>query len=388
MKLANFILLLATFVTCQCFSERENNFSTEFLYFTQSETAGHAAVSPYGVWNMLSLVKFLTAGNTKTQLQRALFLPKSCIESIYGLKNLSDVILGSNSGNTTVFSRNYMVIDQNVRLNYMDFEEKAKIIGMNIISLDLNERDTAVIVANRIMFDEGQEFSVKVPEVIQIDEIHPNGITLANVNRFQHIWRNKFTSVKVENFYDANNRQIGKVNMMFQKVNAACAQITPLKSQVLELPYGTDGKYAMLLIKPWPKTKVNDVFQKMTTFTYGQILNILNMQPPTVVYVKLPKFEINTNYALNVPLNKMGVFDLFEKKFSEFYGVPRNSLFVPAIVQHVSMEVNEVGLHRDMVQRGKRAVAFYAYRPFLYFVIEKTTDTIVLSGVYSKPTVY
>ncbi|XP_047519810.1 leukocyte elastase inhibitor-like [Pieris napi] len=388
MKLTNFILFLSTLVTCQCFSERENNFTTEFLYFTQSETAGHAAVSPYGVWNMLSLLKLLTVGNTKIQLQRALFLPKSSIELIYGLKNLSDAVLGSHSGKSTVFSRNYLVIDQNVSLNYMNLVKEAKIIGMNIIPLDLNELDTAVILANRIMFDKGQESSVKVPELIKIDEIHPNGITLANVNRFQYVWRNTFTSVTVENFNDKNNRQIGKVNMMFQKVNAACAQIIPLKSQVLELPYGTDGKYAMLLIKPWLKTKINDVFQMMTTFTYGQILNILNMQPPTVVYVKLPRFKINTNYALNIPLSKMGVFDLFEKKYSQFYGVPRNSLFVPAVVQHVSMEVNEVGLRRDMVQPANRTVAFYAYRPFLYFVIEKTTDTIVLSGVYSKPTVY
>ncbi|CAF4941702.1 unnamed protein product [Pieris macdunnoughi] len=80
MKLANFILFLGTLVSCQCFSERQNNFTTEFLYFTQRETAGHAAVSPYGIWNMLSLVQLLTVGNTKTQLQRALFLPKSSIE--------------------------------------------------------------------------------------------------------------------------------------------------------------------------------------------------------------------------------------------------------------------------------------------------------------------
>ncbi|CAF4941722.1 unnamed protein product [Pieris macdunnoughi] len=84
----------------------------------------------------------------------------------------------------------------------------------------------------------------------------------------------------------------------------------------------------------------------------------------------------------------MGVFDLFEKEFSKFYGVPWNSLFVPAIVHHVSMEVNEVGLRRDTVQPANRTVMFNATRPFLYFVIEKTTDTIVLGGVYSKPTVY
>ncbi|CAF4769759.1 unnamed protein product [Pieris macdunnoughi] len=84
----------------------------------------------------------------------------------------------------------------------------------------------------------------------------------------------------------------------------------------------------------------------------------------------------------------MGVFDLFEKKFSEFYGVPRNTLFVPAILQHVSMKVNEVGLRRDTAQTANRTVMFDASRPFLYFVIEKTIDTIVLSGVYSKPTVY
>ncbi|XP_045519394.1 serine protease inhibitor 77Ba-like [Pieris brassicae] len=337
---------------------------------------------------MLSHLKLLTAGNTKKQLQRALFLPKSCIELIYGLKNLSDVILGSNSENTTVFIRNYMVLDENVSSNYTDFEKEAKILGMNIISLDLNERYTAVIVANRIMFDEGQELSFKVPKLIKTDDIHPNGITLANINRFQYVWRNKFTNVKVENFYDENNHQIGKVNMMFQRVNAAYAYITPLRSQVLELPYGTDGKYAMLLITPNPKTKLNDVFQKMTTFTYGQILNILNMQPLTVVDVKLPRFEIHTNYALNVPLSKMGVFDLFEKKYSEFYGVPRNSLFVPAILQHVSMVVNELGVHSNTVQPASKTVEFSASRPFLYFVIEKTTDTIVLSGVYSKPTVY
>ncbi|XP_022125798.2 serine protease inhibitor 77Ba-like [Pieris rapae] len=390
MTLANLILFLGILVSCQCFSDRENNFTTEFLYFTQIETAGHAAVSPYGIWNMLSQVKLLTAGNTKKQLQRALFLPKSCIELSYGLKNLSDVILGSNTGNTTLFSRNYVVIDENLLLNYIDFERDVNVLGMNIIPLDLHERDSAVIVANRLMYDEGQEVSesFQIPELIKTGEVDLNGMTLANVNRFHQVWRNKFTSVRVEKFYNEKSRPIGKVNMMFQKVNAACANIKPLESQVLELPYGDDGKYAMLLIKPYPNIKVNDVFEKMTKFTYGQIQNILNIQPPTVVNVKLPRFKISTDYALNVPLNKMGVFDLFEKKYSEFYGVSQNSLFVQTIVQHVSMVVNEFGLRTAEVLPARRWVKFTADKPFLYFVIEKTTDIIVVGGVYSEPTIY
>ncbi|CAG4972084.1 unnamed protein product [Colias eurytheme] len=396
MKIIVFMLFCIAYTYADAdFSGRARNFSIELLHYTQLESDGHVVISPFGIWSLMTGVALGATGNSRAQLSHAFFLPRSQKTIISGYKNLTSIVLDPKSADVSLTSKNFMFLDKGFTI-YPDFQ---KIITTDfnamVINLNFTDSTDAARAANTIINDSG----ASVSNVLRSDDFMNSRMILTNVITFKGLWQSPFnkSETTLEPFFDENRNEIGKVNMMYQRGQLPFSSLQSLNSLVMELPYGKDDKYCMLIILPHLKTKVTDVYQKFETITFKDIFGRLQSDVERFgledIDIKLPRFKISTNVVLNRPLNSMGVTDIFEPTLASFQKVSRESIYVSAIVHKADIEVTESGTVASAASSAFFAdristPTFNANRPFIYFVMEKPTATVIFSGIYAKPSVF
>ncbi|XP_021182939.3 serine protease inhibitor 77Ba [Helicoverpa armigera] len=390
-------LVLIFIGTCYCqvdFYERPRNFSIELLYHTQLETEGHVVISPFGIWTLMTGIALGATGNSYNQLARAFILPKNQNTLIQGYKELTNAVLAQGNHGVSLASRNFVFLDNDFSV-YPAFRGTLQNdFGASLKVLDFDDPNSARIANTYIEKSGG-----RVSNVLRSDDFHESRMILTNVISFKGLWASPFnkSDTVLEPFYDENKKAVGSVNMMFQKGQFAFSNMQSLKSFVVELPYGTDKKYSMIVILPYPSVKIADMYKNFDHVSLKDVFKRLQDDVDAFgmedVDVKLPRFQISTNLILNKPLNQMGVYDIFQPDLASFQRVTKDNIFVSAIVHKAEIEVTESGTVASAVSTATfsdriSAPYFHANRPFIYFIMEKTTTTVIFSGIYSKPTVY
>lgn len=391
-------IILFLISSCYCsvdFNERPRNFSVELLYHTQAETGGHVVISPFGIWSLMTGVALGAMGNSYNQLARAFILPKNPDTLVRGYQDLTNMVLQApSSSGVSLTSKNYVFLDNDFTVYPVFKNQLQNEFGASIKVLDFDDPNSARIANTYIEKSGG-----RVSNVLRSDDFQEARMILTNVISFKGLWSLPFntTDTLLEPFYGDNKQEIGKVNMMYQKEPFPFANIKNLRSFVVELPYGNNNKYSMLIILPYPNTKIADMYKKLAEFTLKDIMDKLKADEEKFglddIDLKLPRFKISTNVILNKPLNKMGVYDIFQPDLANFKKATEESIFVSAIVHKAEIEVTESGTVASAASSATFAdrispPSFHCNRPFLYFIMEKTTATVIFSGIYSQPSVF
>ncbi|CAH2058017.1 unnamed protein product, partial [Iphiclides podalirius] len=243
-----------------------------------------------------------------------------------------------------------------------------------------------------------QKSDASISDVFRSDDFRNAKMILTNVISFKGFWRLSFnvSETRVLPFYDEEQKEIRIVNMMQQLNKFQVSNVTKISAMVLELPY--NDYYSFLAVLPHVGVKLAEVYSCVETVSMRDILELLEVDNEIFgersVMVNLPRFKISTNVILNRPLQSMSVVDIFDPKTASFRLVSdTEGLYVSAIVHKADIEVNETGTIASHALTSRLAelvepVYFNANRPVLYFVVEKSTATVILSGAYSKPTIY
>jgi serpin B len=110
------------------------------------------------------------------------------------------------------------------------------------------------------------------------------------------------------------------------------------------------------------------------------------------VWLKLPRFKIECEMGLNEPVKNTGMKRIFTGGFANISDV---GLAVSYIKQKTFVEVNEEGteaaavtviaLNRTAAPLPNEPVQFFANRPFLYLIKEKSTGAILFIGRMDEP---
>lgn len=392
------IPLLSLFGACYSavdFTERPRNFSIELLHHTQAETGGHVVISPFGIWTLMTGIALGATGNSYSQLARAFILPRDYKTLVSGYRDLTAQVLDPPpSSGVSMMSKNFVFLDNDFTVNPAFKSVLQNDFSASIKVLDFDDPNSAKVANSYIEKSGG-----RVSNVLRSDDFQESRMILTNVISFKGLWGLPFNAsdTLLEPFYNEDKVVVGTVNMMFQKGQFPFANMKNLKAFVLELPYGTGGKYSMLFILPYANIKIADMYRNFAAVTLKDIFNKLRADETAYglddVDLKIPRFHISTNLVLNKPLNNMGVYDIFQPDLASFQKVTKQNIFVSAIVHKADIEVTESGTVASAVSTATftdriSAPSFYCNRPFIYFVMEKSTTTVIFSGIYSQPTVY
>ena len=159
--------------------------------------------------------------------------------------------------------------------------------------------------------------------------------------------------------------------------------------QMVELPYGSDGRLVAHFVLPPEGTPAATV----TTDILGTLEGGLVQK---MVDVSIPKLDLKTSVTLNDPLQKAGLTSVFTDNPPALqYISTAESLVVSEVIQQGSIRVDEAGtVAAAVTEIGVRAtmmppepeVSFVANRPYLMLITDTNTGWDLFQVLVNSPT--
>jgi serine protease inhibitor len=220
----------------------------------------------------------------------------------------------------------------------------------------------------------------------------PNDMRMYLVNAlyFKNQWQMdiKFDKekTKLDNFTKANNQK-KKVNMMEQ--TSLMYYYADETIQCVEMDYGNRA-FSMVAFLPSKNMNINQLIDYLDNEKLQNTVNNFRWQK---VWLKLPRFKIECDFSLSKPLRNLGLGQMFNRGFAN---ISDDDLWVSDIIQKTFVEVNEEGTEAAAATtvimvgasgRPKKVepVRFFADRPFLFLIREKSTGVILFIGRMDEP---
>lgn len=232
----------------------------------------------------------------------------------------------------------------------------------------------------------------KIPSVL--DEIDPQSILLLmNAIYFKGAWTEPFKpeSTQKRMFTGPDGSQ-AEHPMMQRFDSFSYAENEDF--QAVALPYGKAAETEMLLFLPRKGQELNALIQKMTPSAWPGYLSQMHKREGQVV---LPKFKLKSTVQLNSLMQELGMKTAFSETEARFEHLLAEDapVFVSNIKQDAFIEVNEEGTEAaavttvtvgaTSVQIPQNPFEMLLNRPFVYFIYDNKSNSILFMGTLQKP---
>ena len=245
-------------------------------------------------------------------------------------------------------------------------------------SLDFSKSDAADII-NKWCADKTKD---KIKEIIKSPISGDVMMYLINALYFKSNWQFQFDKANTHeaNFTKADNQRI-TVSMMMQPT-VTLPLYADQHLTCVEMPYGNQA-FSMVAILPAYNMNIEQLIEHLNIDTWGNIVNNLRDQE---IMLGLPRFKIECEIPLNEPVWNVGMQRIFSGGFAN---ISDGNLYVSEIKQKTFVEVNEEGTEAaavtaiEMIESA--SPSFFANRPFLYLIKEKSSGVILFIGRMDEP---
>ena len=155
--------------------------------------------------------------------------------------------------------------------------------------------------------------------------------------------------------------------------------------EAVDLPYGGSA-FSMTIVLPRPDVRVDDLAASLDAATWQDMTGGFRERD---VEVFLPRFRMAYERTLNDDLAALGMVDAFDHRADLSRLSPVAGLWISSVRQKSWVEVNEEGTEAaaaTVVTVVESAPpAFRADRPFLFFIRERLSGTILFAGKFASP---
>ncbi|MCG6186056.1 serpin family protein [Maribellus maritimus] len=368
--------------------EADNTFGFElFQHVYTSETEyENIMISPLSVSLALAMTYNGAKGETKTAMEETLKLHGLTPEEINtsyqtllaALKSLDSKVLLEIAN--AIYYRNNFPVEQdfiNTNENYYDAEVSA---------LDFTATGVVDIINNWV----ADKTKNKIKSIV--DEIKENQIMfLLNAIYFKGIWESEFDKKNTEkkDFYLEDGTTI-QTDFM-QQTNSVFYTSNEL-FEAIQLPYG-QGNFNMYVFLPQTDKTLQDLAENMNKGNWDLWRESFT---ETNADIEFPKFKYEYEIKLNDVLSEMGMEIAFSPDYADFKGINSGGGLYIDFVKHKSfIEVNEEGTEAAAVTAvaiayrttgtGNSTIPFYANKPFLFAITEKSTGAVLFMGTVKNP---
>ncbi|KAF8788869.1 serine protease inhibitor 2.1-like [Argiope bruennichi] len=211
---------------------------------------------------------------------------------------------------------------------------------------------------------------------------------LMNVIYFKGLWKHPFAEEKTWNssFYKKDGTKKTVPFMQLEQI-LKYYHDEETNYSFLELDY-MGGNISMLLIM----AKSYDEFPDIE-LTSEALCDIRSQLQSTNVMAVVPKFKLEYRRELSKDMTKLGMDELFSDR-ADLTGIrEQNDIHVSLMIHKAVLEVDEKGSEASAVtgvgidarRRPERQRIFWANHPFLFYIIDKESNTIIFAGRLSDP---
>ena len=245
-----------------------------------------------------------------------------------------------------------------------------------------------------------KETNEKIKKIISKDDLNNRTkMVIANAIHFKEEWKYKFDPSKTENspFYTQKNKSVD-AQIMTQEQELFYMENDTL--QMLEIPYKNDNLSMVILL---PK-KIDGLDALKGSISHGKLDDWQTKLSPKKVFVKLPKFKLETNYNLNEPLKALGMKTAFDCDAADFSGIGgmippadgSKGLYISKVLHKSYIDISEQGTEAAattaVIMNAKSfgpfkvvSTIFNADHPFTFIIRENNTGLILFMGDVLQP---
>lgn len=367
--------------------------------------AVQAVISPISVWFALILLLNGAGPGTKTQqelwktVNSGTALSASSAQTFNQQASALQKRLNSQSGGSiqlvianAIWTRNLAV-----RKSYAD-EMKAQ----------YNAEVQAVTSVAPI-----NAWAAKVTNGMITQAVPPNtefNMIITNAVYFKGLWEYGFdkAATRKRDFYaltSSGANKVVQVDMMSRTFKSRELEGTQTISysevegqyRAIRLPYKGSAGLGAVFVLP-DKNKYKSVFDAAAEITGATVLdrkNWASLFDLNTLSVSVPRFKVSiSQLSMTKSLQSMGVTTAFSDEAADFSRISEDPLFVTSVLQSAVVQVDESGTEAAAVTsvvmvttsfRPDSTPPLVFDRPFLFFLVDGTTQTVLFQGAVSDP---
>jgi len=251
-----------------------------------------------------------------------------------------------------------------------------KYFNAEVTALDFSDPKSLDIINN--WCSEKTNGLIKDP----LDRIPADAIMyLINAIYFKGIWSSEFKeSDTLEKDFVTSSGKTNKVDMMQQEQTFNYFEDD--QAQYLDMPYGNKA-FSMTVILPKQKNTIESYLKDFDADKWNEIVENLT---PREVQVYFPKFKVQSKLELRDVLAIMGMPSAFSGE-ANFSRMSKGDLLISRVIHSTYCDVNEKGTEAaavTIIEMKEMAMpenpVFYANRPFIFLIREKSTGVILFMG--------
>ncbi len=278
--------------------------------------------------------------------------------------------------NSVWYRRGFEVLEEFLRVN-------AEYFDAEIADLDFSD-PAAVDIINGWINDKTNGLIEEM-----IESIGPNVVMyLINAIYFKADWTVQFDpdDTRDEPFTTATGET---TDMPLMRVREAFGYFENTDWQVVDLPYG-NGNFSFTAFLPADRRNLGEFAGTLSRQEFDAITSQIDED---TVNVYLPRFEIDFDYGdIMEDLQTMGLILPFIADKADFSRInPDEQLFISNVMHRAVIKVDEEGSEAAAVtvieisreSAGPQQLTIRLDRPFLFFIREKDTNTILFMGKYA-----
>jgi len=237
----------------------------------------------------------------------------------------------------------------------------------------------------------------KVTEIVPESAIDAlTRLILVNAVYFKGDWLNKFSADDTtDQDFHVSQSETTRVKMMHMNAEFYYGVNQELKCQAIELPYAGDTLSMFILLPDLSATNLTEVEKKLTSHDLINVTEKFRMESLDV-HLWLPKFHLDEKLSLAEALSGMGMRDLFTESVADLSSIDgTKELYVSKVLHRAVVDVNEEGTEAAAATAVQvmlmcasfptKEIYFRADHPFLFFIQEKTTRSVLFLGRLAKP---
>ncbi|XP_046680759.1 serine protease inhibitor 88Ea-like [Homalodisca vitripennis] len=352
-------------------------------------------LSPYSIFSAFQLLLFATSGCSEDTLRKFLHIPhnltKNDVVGIYALEREQNERNSNTTNDYELENANKMYVQQGLGIrdcikhifsteySVADFNNELEYTRKNINKwIEMQTRNMIVDCIPEKFLDKS------------------TSLLLVNAVYFKGLWKSRFNKDKTspEDFYmaDGSKRQS---EMMNKRSSFRAVFSSSYGIHGLELPYeGDDISMFIILPEQSHATALQDLLRSLTYERLEMILNQILHSPMKTMDVIIPKFKTENKYDLLPILKDFGADELLEFVDLSDFVKTFKAFKLDKAIHTAKIVVDEQGTEAAAVtklsfvlmsSRSENYPVFRANRPFLYYIYNTVTRTLLFSGVFNSP---
>ncbi|XP_074033585.1 serine protease inhibitor 2 [Leptinotarsa decemlineata] len=237
----------------------------------------------------------------------------------------------------------------------------------------------------------------KISKLVDTGDLQDAIMVIANAVYFRGSWRYQFPrdQTQLGKFYVPDANGFLTINTPFMSTNNKFyfLESPTLDAKIIRLPY-KGGRYSMFILLPNSKGGLPMLMKSLSLHNLKNLLYLMDLR---LVHVQLPKFKFDYQVRLSKPLQDFGLLQMFQNTAS-FPGIARGNssllrkLVVSDIIQKSGIEIDEEGSVVYAASEitvgnkfGEPQSSFHANHPFMFYIEEELTGTILFVGKCENP---